>query len=531
MNRKRIVLLLRSVVIATSAYVVLGTHREIHATDILFVGLFALSNALLAAVPRRIVERPQFGPALLLLDTAFIFFVLSWRHGLSQDVLLAYFFTVFLTTVGDSLATIATGGALVSGLYGYWLWHSSPHAIEPEQWLRLPFFFLIAVFYGALTEQVKAERRRRRDAEEESQHLRVLLDLAGAFSESHATREFVLGLGRFITEACPDLQCRVVLRDAPSGDPSEAALSFPLSAHGRTYGELAVDTAGGRDLIERERWLCQMVAHAAAGSLYASEQSTAAKSAGEVKEQFLATVSHELRTPLHAILGYTDILAMSLPDDDPFLRESVERMRVNACRMQDLVEQVLGFAEIRAGQRSARAENVRLRDLFEELAPVTRELLHGKPVEFSWSVAPNLSRFSTDRRKLKQLLVSLLSNAAKFTENGRVTLSAAVDAEGWMEIRVTDSGVGIPSHDLANVFDDFRQVDNSLSRRFGGLGLGLTFARELVEILGGTMTIDSEVGTGTAVRVRLPRMAENAAGAAEGEFARAAAPADFARVA
>lgn len=529
MNRKRIVLLLRSVVIATSAYVVLGTHQSIRLAELLFVGLFALSNALLAVVPRRIVERPQFGPVLLLVDTAFILFVLSWRHGLSQDVLLVYFFTVFLTTVGDSLASIATGGALVSGLYGYWLWHSSPHPLDPEQWLRLPFFFLIAVFYGALMEQLKAEQRRRKSAEQESQHLRVLLDLAGVFSESHATREFVLGLGRFITEACPELHCRVMLREEHSADASASGLSLPLSAHGHTYGVLAIETSEPRELTEREHWLCQMVAHAAAGALYAAEQSTAAQSAGEVKEQFLATVSHELRTPLHAILGYTDILSMSLPDDDPLLRDSVERMRVNACRMQDLVEQVLGFAEVRAGQRSVRPENVRIGELFEELAPVIRELLYGKPVEFSWSVAAELTRFPTDRRKLKQMLVSLLSNAAKFTEEGRVTLSASVDADGCLEIRVTDSGVGIPSTDLTAVFEDFRQVDNSLSRRFGGLGLGLAFARELVTILGGTMTLDSEVGQGTAVCVRLPRAGDDAVAASAAGHASAAA--DFARVA
>ena len=140
---------------------------------------------------------------------------MSWSHGLSQDLLLAYFFTVFLITIGETVGQVAIGSALIAAVYGYWLWISGSASLGSEAWVRLPFFFLVAVFYASLIEQLKRERRRREEAEDENQHLRLLLDLASVFSETHATREFVRGIGRFVEGTCPGLQCRMVLHDAP----------------------------------------------------------------------------------------------------------------------------------------------------------------------------------------------------------------------------------------------------------------------------------------------------------------------------
>src|SRR5579862_338951 len=334
LERKRVVVLLRSVVIATCAYVVLaGDHFG--AAPVLYVIAFAGSNVALALAPRTLFRTPHFGPCLMLADTAIILFGISWNHGLSQDVLLAYFFTVFLITVGETVGQVAIGSALIAAVYGYWLWISGSASLVSETWVRLPFFFLVAVFYASLIEQLKHERHRREAAESENRHLRFLLDLASVFSETHATREFVRGIGRFVEGTCPGLQCRMVLHDAEVV-PERGAASFPMRAHGQEYGAMWVTTAARRELAERERWLCQMVTHAAAGALYAAEQSDAARAAADAKDQFLATISHEFRTPLHAILGYLDVVD-TLPAGDDLLRESIERMRVNACRLQHLL--------------------------------------------------------------------------------------------------------------------------------------------------------------------------------------------------
>lgn len=505
LERKRVVVLLRSVVIATCAYLVL-THEPFALGAVLAVLGFALSNVLLLWMPRAWFHKPQFGPALLLCDTAVILFGLSWSHGLSQDLLLAYFFIVFLVTIGETVGQIAVGGALIAAVYGYWLWESGNATMVSEAWVRLPFFFLVAVFYAALVDQLKRERHRREEAETENQHLRFLLDLAGVFSETHATREFVRGLGRFIENTCPGLRCHIALAEH---EPCELArpVTFPLRAHGESYGVLFVQADSGRALTQRERWLCQMVAHATAGALYSAEQSDAARVAADAKDQFLATVSHEFRTPLHAILGYLDIVdTTGAIEQDPVLAESIDRMRVNACRLQHLLEELLSFAEIRSGRRAVRPEVVSLGDVIEDLLPLTRELTEGKPVTVTSLIDGAVDDLRTDRRKLSRALGCLMSNAAKFTDAGEIRITARRAGDGVVEIAIADTGIGIAPHDLAIIFDDFRQVDGSFTRRFGGLGIGLTLARELVGLLGGTLEIESEVAVGTTVRVRLPQV-------------------------
>jgi signal transduction histidine kinase len=502
-DRQRIVVLLRSVVIATAAYLVMRGEDGVSIGSILYVAAFAASNVGLAFAPRALFYRPHFGPGLLLVDTGFILFGMVRSHGLSQDLLLTYFFTIFLITIGETIGQVAIGSALIAGVYGYWLWISGQAPLVSEAWVRLPFFFLVAVFYAALLDQLKRERHRRREAESENRHLRFLLDLASVFSETHATREFVRGIGRFIEGTCPGLHCRMVQETGAEAEPG--SVTFPLRAHGQQYGALCAQPAVRRELTTRERWLCQMVSHAAAGALYAAEQSDAARAAADAKDQFLATISHEFRTPLHAILGYLDVVDTSLPPQvDALLSESIERMKVNACRLQHLLEELVSFAEIRSGRRAVRAETVSLQDIVDELLPITRELVDGKAVAIVCDLDPAVDTLCTDRRKLSRALACLLNNAAKFTDAGEIRIVARGAEDGSVEVSIADTGIGIAPHDLSIIFDDFRQVDGSFTRRFGGLGIGLTLARELIDLLGGTLDLDSALGVGTAVRVRVP---------------------------
>ena len=514
-DRRRIVVLLRSVVIATSAYLVMAGEDGAGLGSIVYVTVFAASNVALAFASRSLFYRPQFGPGLLLVDTGLILIGMFWNHAPSQDLLLTYFFTVFLITIGETVGQVAIGSALIGAVYGYWLWISGQAPLGSEAWVRLPFFFLVAVFYAALLDQLKRERGRRREAENENRHLRFLLDLASVFSETHATREFVRGIGRFIEGTCPGLQCRMMLHDART-EPERGSALFPLRAHGQQYGVLSAQPATQRELTMRERWLCQMVSHAAAGALYAAEQSDAARAAADAKDQFLATVSHEFRTPLHAILGYLDVVDTSLPERvDELLCESIERMRVNACRLQHLLEELVSFAEIRSGRRTVRAEAASLHDIIEELLPITRELVDGKAVAIVCDVDPVIDSLYTDRRKLSRALACLLNNAAKFTDVGEIRITARSAENGRVEVSIADTGIGIAPHDLSIIFDDFRQVDGSFTRRFGGLGIGLTLARELVDLLGGALDLDSTLGVGTTVRVRVPGTLSDAAAHAE----------------
>jgi signal transduction histidine kinase len=152
-----------------------------------------------------------------------------------------------------------------------------------------------------------------------------------------------------------------------------------------------------------------------------------------------------------------------------------------------------------------RAEVLSIKETIQDIAPAIREQLAGKSATFSWRVHEGADEICTDRRKFHRVLACLLSNAAKFTENGWISLNVGRTPQGWTEIVVADTGIGISSADLALIFEQFRQVDGSFTRRYGGLGLGLTLGRELVNLLGGHLDIESHVGEGTTVRVRLPQ--------------------------
>jgi len=502
-DRRRLVLAIRAVVIVTVAYLVIAGSPRPAPQQLLFLAAFFASNVALAAAPPRWFRSPRFGPLLLLADTGAIVIGLSWAEGFSQDLLLVYFFTVFLVSIGETLGQIAIGSALVAGMYGYWLWLNSGGPVAASAWVRLPFFFLVAVFYASLIQQLKAERQKRREAEQESRQLRLLLDLASAFSESHVTDDFVRGMGRFVESACPGISCSVVA-DGELSPPGNNAAVFPLRAHGRDYGALVARSRGRRSVDGRERWICQIVAHTAASALYASEQSAAAKTATAAKEQFLATVSHEFRTPLHALLGYIEIIDGSV-GEHPDVRESLERMRVNACRLKNLLEELLTFAEVRAGHASVVPEDINLRAMVEELAPAAKLLLGDKNVTVSCQVDGDAEWVSSDRRKLEHIVSCLMSNAAKFTEQGRICVTVRSASADVVEITVSDTGIGIASTDLGVICDEFRQVDGSMTRRYGGLGVGLALVNEIAGILGGSLDLESELGRGTTARVRLPR--------------------------
>ncbi len=504
-GRKRLILAVRSIVFATAAYLAFGSGSVGIAVAILAVLAFAVSHAVLIFLPRERFDDSRFGPLLLLADSAMILACLSWSHAVSQDLILVYFFTIFLVSIGETLGQIAIGSALVAAMYGYWLWLDGGSALTPAVWVRLPFFFLVGVFYAMVIEQLKTERRRRLTAEYESRQLRLLLDLAGAFSESEVTEEFVRGMGRFVESACDGVRCRVVGVEIESFR-ERGLIAFPLRSRGECFGSLIVDCSSRQPLSDQEQWICQIVAHTAAAALHSAAQSTEAETAARAKDEFLATVSHEFRTPLHAILGYLEILESAVDKtSDPMVEESLERMRVNGWRLKNLLEELLTFAELRAGYGRVVAESVSLTALIDELGRQVRGQVADKPVAVSWQVDADADTITTDRRKLMQAVGGLLSNAAKFTEKGRINVMVRRSGEMAVELSISDTGIGIASSDLALVFDDFRQVDGSFTRRYGGLGVGLPLVRELATLLGGRLDVESELGKGTTVRLQLPR--------------------------
>jgi signal transduction histidine kinase len=504
LDKKRTVLLLRSVVVVSLSYLVLFGRTDSTPSSIAYILALILSNVAISRLPAGLFRAPSFSKLLFLGDTAAVLAGLYYTVGISQDFLIVYFFTMFLTAAVDTVAQIAVGAVIVSIVYGCWLWTSSAVGLGSAEWLRLPFFFIIAVFYAYMTEEVKRERARRMQAERESEHLRFLLALGDGFAQRITNREWVGQVCGVVQTAFPRLSC-TVHPQPPEGD-TAAGSWFPISSDRHTFGCLRVTTRDGSRLSPDEDQFCRVVAYVAANALYTSQQVNAAAAAGaRVKEEFLGTLSHELRTPLHAILGYADVLDSVLPrSGDVIARESVERLRANACRLQDLVEAMLWFAELRAGRCTVETEGVDVRELFKQCEIAMRNQLAGRPIRFAWEVGAGVTVLQSDRRKLRQIINGLLSNAAKFTDRGFIHLCARQVADQEVEIEVRDSGIGMDPRDFAVIFEEFRQLDGSLTRRVDGLGLGLALTQELAVLLGGRVDVESRRNGGAIFRVRLP---------------------------
>jgi PAS domain S-box-containing protein len=230
----------------------------------------------------------------------------------------------------------------------------------------------------------------------------------------------------------------------------------------------------------------------------------AAEEASRLKDEFLATLSHELRTPLNAILGWTQLLQGSeIPPER--LRHAIDVIGRNARLQGQLIEDILDVSRIITGKLEIDRGPISFAQLIDTVVAGATPAADAKHIELRKSVADVLPPLEGDHRRLHQVLANVLSNAVKFTpEGGFVALTCATHGE-WLQVQVTDSGIGVEREFLPRMFDRFRQADSRSTRRHGGLGLGLAIAQHLVEQHGGRISADSEgLGRGTTVTIVLP---------------------------
>jgi len=231
-----------------------------------------------------------------------------------------------------------------------------------------------------------------------------------------------------------------------------------------------------------------------------------------LKGDFLATMSHELRTPLNSILGFSDVLG-SIQSLDDKQRRYVENIRSSGRMLLEMINDILDLAKIEAGKMEVRPSTFALEPVISAQCDMVRPLAERKRIEVSFAVAPGLEAVEQDMAKVQQVLANLLSNAVKFTpEGGRVDVTARLAEEpaGEFLLEVADTGVGIAEEEQQAIFEKFRQGrvfqggDDAMTREFSGTGLGLSIVRELCRLLGGDVTLDSQLGRGSRFTVRLP---------------------------
>ncbi|MDV2504494.1 MAG: ATP-binding protein, partial [bacterium] len=226
--------------------------------------------------------------------------------------------------------------------------------------------------------------------------------------------------------------------------------------------------------------------------------------ANRLKSQFLANMSHELRTPMNAIIGFTELV---LEDARGVLssrqEDNLRKVSKNSSQLLNLINDILDLSKIEAGRMEVVPERVDLADVVEAAWTTVHPLLKGKELEVETLLEPSVPLLVTDKNKLRQVLVNLLSNAIKFTPGGSVRLTANAH-DGRLELRVIDTGIGIADEDREIIFDEFLQIDGTSTREAGGTGLGLAITKELVGLLGGTITVESTPGKGSTFIVDLP---------------------------
>jgi signal transduction histidine kinase len=217
-------------------------------------------------------------------------------------------------------------------------------------------------------------------------------------------------------------------------------------------------------------------------------------------------MSHELRTPINAMLGYTALMREEIYGALNDKQEGALRKIYGASQhLLALINDILDLSRIEAGKMPIRIEEVRLGPIVHELSQAMEPMVREKRLEYRTELADDLPVLMTDRTKVKQILLNLLTNAVKFTAQGSVTLRAhLVEEKNRFRMEVEDTGIGIEQQDLEAIFDDFRQVDQSSTRQVGGTGLGLSITRKLVSLLRGRVHVESEYGRGSVFAVELP---------------------------
>ena len=230
--------------------------------------------------------------------------------------------------------------------------------------------------------------------------------------------------------------------------------------------------------------------------------------ASQHKSQFLANMSHELRTPLNAILGYTELILDGIYGEAPEKAQAVlKRVESNGRHLLGLINDVLDLSKIEAGQLTLTLTDYSMKDVLYNVFSAVEPLANDKKLGFKVDAQPEMPKGHGDERRLTQVVLNLVGNAIKFSDTGDVTIKATA-TNGSFTVAVRDNGPGISTADQGKIFEEFQQADNSATKKKGGTGLGLSISRRIVELHGGKLWVESELGKGSVFSFTLPVQVE-----------------------
>ncbi len=296
-------------------------------------------------------------------------------------------------------------------------------------------------------------------------------------------------------------------------DGVESLLSIPVKKGDKLLGVLIMMSTRSGKFDEKDQSMIKMLADQIAMSienarLYESEKSSKelAQGANRAKSEFLANMSHEIRTPMNSIIGFSDLLLQeNLPEE---LGDFVRTIKLNGESLLEIINQILDLAKVETGRMDMEQIEFDLQDQVERVVQLLRPRVLDKGLTFEVKSDPHsLPLVEGDSLKIRQVMVNLLGNAVKFTEEGSICLNVSIgkkDKQDMLTVMVVDTGIGIHQEKLSAIFDSFTQADSSMTRRFGGTGLGLAISKQMVELMGGQIWVESELGHGSTFGFTVP---------------------------
>ncbi|HET9916902.1 MAG TPA: ATP-binding protein [Candidatus Binatia bacterium] len=308
--------------------------------------------------------------------------------------------------------------------------------------------------------------------------------------------------------------------DSQASDPDSlrasgyvAYLGLPMIVNDEVLGVLSFYSTEAIDLRTEEEVFLTDITQQAAIALHNSRlyeqtknQASALEKSNRIKDEFLGVISHELRTPLNIIMNCSEALKMGVFGEiTPEHEKGTEKIRTQASHLLSLINGILEITKIETGGASLNLEPVDLNVLSTELESDYAMVSKEKNLAVSWHVPANLPNVVCDRMKLRQVIINLVNNAIKFTDQGSVDIFfRSVADEPFFEVSVADTGIGMAEEFLPHIFEKFRQIDNSTTRNYSGTGLGLYLVKGFLDLVGGTISVKSKVGEGTIFTARIP---------------------------